>query len=311
MVVGVNIVVGSDGSDELLGSAARDYFDGRDGADTYIVFAQSGFDFYHDTGITGTDRILAGGDDVQIRLKGPFGSPSGIEEISAGGHSGVSIQGSDRGDRYDFSAVDLAGIEKMELGGGRDEVRGSSGPDDIRGNNGADRLEGGRGNDTLMGGSRNDLDPSRDGAHGDDGDDLLSGGAGHDLLAGGANDDTLIGGRGTDTLYGGTGADILQGGAGRDTFQWQRTRESGDTIADFQQGRDVLDLALIDANTALSGDQAFQFAGDSPSSVVNAITYHIEIGRTVVLGDRNGDAEADFQLTLIGEFQLVTSDFLL
>ncbi|MCB1338573.1 MAG: calcium-binding protein [Maritimibacter sp.] len=73
----------------------------------------------------------------------------------------------------------------------------------------------------------------RDSLYGRGGDDLLDGGNGSDWLHGGSGDDLLVDGRGYDRLYGGDGADRFQLGRDGQT----------DRIYDFEQGRDVIDLA--------------------------------------------------------------------
>lgn len=305
------VILGTEGADELFGGSGRDFFDGLDGSDTYLVFADSNLDFYQDTGVSGTDRIVAAGDHVEIMLTGPFDASNGIEVISGDGHIGVAIRGTGGADRYDFRTVDLVGIKKLELGAGEDLVRGSMGGDDIRGGNGSDRIFGAEGDDTLQGGGPNDMQPLLDHRHGRDGDDYLDGGKGNDFLAGGADNDTLVGGAGADTLYGGTGVDVLQGDGWRDTFRWMQARDGGDTVVDFQPLMDVIDIVSIDSNTAVRGNQAFSFAGESQTAVANSVTYFVENGNTIVQLDRTGDTGSDFEITLIGEFQLAADDFLL
>lgn len=67
--------------------------------------------------------------------------------------------------------------------------------------------------------------------------------AGFDVLHGLAGDDILSAGAGDDILTDGAGADILAGGAGADVFLL--TADGAvDTITDFQQGEDRIDLSL-------------------------------------------------------------------
>ncbi len=73
------------------------------------------------------------------------------------------------------------------------------------------------------------------------GDDTISGLGGNDTLEGGAGDDTLDGGAGDDVLSGGAGDDTLTGGAGADTFVYGSAR-GDDTIADFEDGVDLIDM---------------------------------------------------------------------
>ena len=69
-----------------------------------------------------------------------------------------------------------------------------------------------------------------------------AGTAGADRLFGGDFDDTLSGGDGDDVIGGKEGSDVLTGGAGSDAFVYARFGEQRDTITDFRQGEDVIDL---------------------------------------------------------------------
>ncbi|QDL08754.1 hypothetical protein DP113_13350 [Brasilonema octagenarum UFV-E1] len=51
---------------------------------------------------------------------------------------------------------------------------------------------------------------------------------------------TLTGGSGNDVLIGGSGADSLTGGAGNDKFVYTSIRDQGDTINDFEVGKDKI-----------------------------------------------------------------------
>ena len=113
------------------------------------------------------------------------------------------------------------------------------------GGEGADRMWGGDGADEL---------------HGDAGDDELHGGEGADTLYGNVGDDTLYGGAGADRMWGGEDADVLEGGAGDDTM-WggagadrfvYAAGDGNDTIEDFTDGADLIDL------TAISGIAGFE-----------------------------------------------------
>ena len=90
------------------------------------------------------------------------------------------------------------------------------------------------------------------------GDDHLFGGAGNDSINGGAGHNMLWGGDGDDTLEGGGIHDTLNGGAGNDTLISDAphgdhfvfgTAHGVDTIINFQNGQDQIDLTEL----ALSG----------------------------------------------------------
>lgn len=146
------------------------------------------------------------------------------------------------------------------------------------------------------------------------GNDFIHGNGGSDRLDGGAGNDELRGGSGNDRLTGGLGADIMHGGDGRDTFVFKTAADSGvgpghDTIQWFQQGADTIDLSLIDANTAIRGDQLFKFAGETHSVAANSVSFFNSGDSTILQGDTNGDSTADFQIEFNSKLTLHRSDF--
>jgi Ca2+-binding RTX toxin-like protein len=72
--------------------------------------------------------------------------------------------------------------------------------------------------------------------------DTLNGRGGNDTLNGGAGNDALNGEGGKDVLVGGRGADTLTGGSGMDTFVFNSIDDGLDTISDFEEGNDVLNI---------------------------------------------------------------------
>ena len=110
------------------------------------------------------------------------------------------------------------------------------------------------GNDTVMGGEGDDT------IDGGAGNDWLLGEEGDDTITGGADDDMLFGGAGNDTLTGGAGNDTLTGGAGADTFVFAAGHGT-DTIKDFQNGTDTIDLTAFSGITGFSDLTATQ-SGD-------------------------------------------------
>jgi Ca2+-binding RTX toxin-like protein len=122
---------------------------------------------------------------------------------------------------------------------------------------------------------------------------------------GGTGNDTIIGSAGSDLLAGGLGIDFLTGGGGADTFLYRNvaesTQASHDTIQDFTLG-DIIDLAQIDANTTLAGDQAFTFigAGAFDGTQAGELRMVNTAGSTwLVQGDINGDTVVDFELIVV------------
>ena len=234
--------------------------------------------------------------------------------------------------------------------GGMDTFLGGSGDDTLVGGTGGDILRGGTGDDTIDGGAGIDLIDFSDtllaginftltqsgtdtpfntgaanlgidtyknmeGVVGTNFNDILNGSSLADVLMGGGGNDTINGNGGADTLIGGLGKDTLTGGLGADTFVLIAAGNSPvgsgrDVIVDFLSGTDEIDLTAIDANSAASFDQAFQWGGMSSGTVANSITWSQSGADTIIRGDITGDTTADFEIQLTGLHTLDASDFL-
>jgi hypothetical protein len=105
-----------------------------------------------------------------------------------------------------------AGADRLQGGGGRDDLVGLAGGDGLSGLAGEDHLQGGPGHDKLAGGSGNDL------VHGFAGKDKTAGGKGADDVLAGRGNDTSVGGPGPDQVFDDKGRDHLRGGPGNDRF---------------------------------------------------------------------------------------------
>ena len=83
--------------------------------------------------------------------------------------------------------------------------------------------------------------------------------------------------------------------------------DTGDTIGDFTQtpagSQDQIDLSAF-------GGLNFE-AADTNAVVANSVTWHFDGANTQIWADTTGDTTADLQITLIGEYVLTTSDFIL
>jgi serralysin len=151
-----------------------------------------------------------------------------------------------------------------------------------------------------------------------------TGGSGDDVLIGNDGDNTLTGNDGADVLMGRDGNDLMIGGLGPDTFVIEADDTSAampvDVVADLGVG-DVVDLSGIDANPFLDGDQAFTETNSAKpgtgeisirtfgnlNAAENALGIDIATpddyvkGKvTVILGDYDGVAGADFAVVLLG-----------
>ena len=154
--------------------------------------------------------------------------------------------------------------------------------------------------------------------NGSGGNDTLTGRGGADRLLGGSGNDTIKGGAGNDVIIGNSGADTLSGGSGSDVFSFAALGDSSasslstrDKIIDYEHGLDHIDLTGLDANTGLSGDQAFTFIGEglfTGTAGELRIDYR-DPATTKVFADVNGDGAADFALHLPGHVILGLGDF--
>ena len=259
--------------------------------------------------IAGDVHLGAGNDSFAGgHLHGDLDMGLGNDRTDARGHavSGVIL---DAGGA-DTYLVDNAQTRIADTGTGRDtvlawcsyalsnglEVLSLRGAGDLNGfgNAKANTLWGNAGDNRLLGGG---------------GADRLYGGEGDDLLRGGFGNDALTGGAGDDVLRGDQGADHLTGGAGSDHFVFATLSEMGatvqtaDTITDFAQGADKIDLSALNGFTFVGAEAFTHEAGQ--------LRYVITTGQTQVQFDTDGDSVADAFVTLTGEFALTGSDFIL
>ena len=253
--------------------------DGAGGDD----FLRSGSGADRLDGSDGNDTLRGGGGDDTLIGGG------GNDRFIVNGEADLVIEARTGGmDRVISSATSYtlaAGVENLTLRS--DAVDGS-------GNGLGNRIFGNTGANTL---------------HGAGGNDTVHGGAGNDGLAGGGGDDVLIGS---------AGVDRLAGGAGADTFRFANVSHSGigagsrDVVLDFVQGTDRIDLGGIDANSRAVGDQAFTLIqGAVFTSTAGELRCVQRGGSTVLQGDVNGDAVADFHLEIVGLPPLTAGDLLL
>jgi hypothetical protein len=124
-------------------------------------------------------------------------------------------------------------------------------------------------------------------------------------IIGTAGRDILTGTSGGERIIGGAGADLITGGGGNDLFVYQSIRDAGDTIKDFEIGKDQIDLTLV--------LQSFGYTGFNPlaDSYVKLNTYS---AGTVVLLDSDGKgsltARPYLYLQTIQPSNLTALDFL-
>ena len=278
---GDDIILGGDGNDELNGDDGDDWLLGEGGTDSLsggngndiLTFSfgaaiPGGYEFDSLDGGDGTDIFAPGDSANQLNIDTAGQSyvlnvndPDGVPVVVVG--SFVSIEG----------AWGTAGDDLMGGSSGTDDFYGAAGNDTISGYDGDDILGGGEGNDYILGGP---------------GDDILSGDTDSDYLDGGPGSDRIVGSeRGVTN----SPNDTLRGDTGCDVFEFDR--ESGvDTILDFEDNCDMIDVSAYDASFARLG--SIDITVDAPDIIiqVNAKRGGFE-GSTIILAGVAGSAVID------------------
>lgn len=262
-------VNGLGGNDVLSGKAGNDTLNGGDGND--VLDGGAGNDVL--SGGAGNDRLVGrAGDDT---MTGGIGNDVYYVDSALDTVTELASQGTDTV-RTTIGFTLGNNVEKGVIDGTASvNIWANDLPNVLVGNSGNNGLYGYGGNDTI---------------HGNGGDDVVSGLDGNDKLYGDAGNDTIVGHAGVDTLT---------GGAGSDNFRYISATDSPttapDQITDMLSidgpGGDSLDLSMIDANTAVVGDQAFAFTSSTPTA--NSLWYD---AATVV---DNGDGT--FEVTLLAD----------
>ena len=262
-------IYGLGGNDYLYGRGGDDELDGGPGNDTL-------------NGGGGADRLTGGdGEDTASYT----GSPAGVTvRLHDPAPRGGDAEGDIFANTVTFAYTGNGNQVEVEL---PDiiNLRGSDHDDILAGDQRANKLFGGRGDDTIYGGpggddtNSDDIDggPGDDRLYGGRGDDTLYGGEGNDTLKGGPGADTLVAGSGDDMLFGGTGPDVLDGGIGFDTFIFA-PGHGADTIIDFRNGRDLIDVKAFD----LAGFDDLAISSDSEGVIIDLTE---QGGGTILLED--------------------------
>jgi Ca2+-binding RTX toxin-like protein len=338
---------GQGGGDELYGNAGDDWLYGGEGLDK--LYGGSGDDHLYGGGAHGFEGDLLNGGAGADVLHGVDGvhetadyhdSPGAVQ-VNLGTSKGA---GSDaQGDiYYDIECVTGSSFDDVLIGSGDFNVlRGGLGNDQLFGLGDDDRLIGGAGADYLDGGAGNDKIEYGDSAagvtvnlttntgvggeaqgdiyfsiervNGSSLDDTIIGNSSGNIISGDGGNDTLFGGGGQDRLYGGKGQDTLTGGTEADTFGFfgaETIGEAPDYIMDFSQtDGDVIDL---DSFEGFSEQQPFTFIGTAGfSSAAWQLRFEHVTGDTIISGDTDGDAQADFEIHCVGTINFTENDFLL
>ncbi|NTT87859.1 M10 family metallopeptidase C-terminal domain-containing protein [Tabrizicola fusiformis] len=153
-LTGITLIDGDLGNDTINGSAGADTISGGAGND--LIQSGGGDDVIRVSGAGAGRDVVDGGagyDVIRATANGTaisLTSVTGIEEISAGGKTGVTLRGSDAADRMDYSGITLTGITNISGGKGNDTMTGSAGGDVITGGAGRDVMTGGLGADSFI-----------------------------------------------------------------------------------------------------------------------------------------------------------------
>ncbi|MEI8187084.1 MAG: M10 family metallopeptidase C-terminal domain-containing protein, partial [Chlorobiaceae bacterium] len=137
------------------------------------------------------------------------------------------------------------------------------------------------------------------------------------VISGTNGNNTLNGTAGNDMLLAYGGVDTLTGNGGNDTFVFTDltkgvTAGSWDVITDFVSGQDKIDLSGIDANTVVSGDQAFSSVILGSSSSFSAPGQLLFDNTTGVLyGCTDNSNKATFAIQLQGVHSIKAADIIL
>ena len=311
---------GGRGDDTLEGGADDDiFFFGHSGDNDIVTDFTDGedlIDLQQFSTISGFSDLTITSDDNGVTI-----------DLTAHGGGTIRLEGFDIDDLdasdFRFPVVGTAGDDALIGDAGENFVYGKAGDDALEGGDGNDHLSGGVGNDTLYGGEGDDRLHGGDGGvarapilsdsgadamyggagndalWGDSGDDAMYGGIGNDYLSGNHGNDAMFGGDGNDMFYGGAnndtldggeGDDKLRGGTGDDTFVFA-AGHGNDTISDFTDGDDLIDLSAIPTITGLSD---LQITSDDNGITID-LTDH-EGGGTIWLRGFSIDDldEADF-----------------
>jgi serralysin len=129
--------------------------------------------------------------------------------------------------------------------------------------------------------------------------------------------DNLVGTSGADLIKGYGGQDTLTGGQGADQFVFEaladssRFSASADLITDFIKGEDKINIAGIDANSTTAGDDSFVLLSGGILTQAGTLRSFYSGTETVIQGETDGKAGADFTIRLTGYHVLTAQDFIL
>ena len=232
-LVGILVVRGGSGADQLTGNGGNELLIGGNGNDTL-------------DGGEGNDTLTGGlGQDVLI---------GGAANDCVTETRDVDITVTNSSLAFDGVVEDtLINVEKVVLSGGS-----SANVIDASAFSGVAMLVGDDGNDTLMGGA---------------GADSLDGGAGNDLLIGGSGNDSMSGGAGEDVFEDAPANNSLNGGAGFDTFRFSGSfTMSANAMKSLAEIETLLGTSAADTLLGTTGGDLFQLTSPGVV-MLNGLTF--------------------------------------
>ncbi len=314
-----NTITGGPGNDALNGSTGVDVMYGGAGNDSYTFDNAS--DLANEDPDKGTDTISS---PLTVTMLS-----ANVENLTLTGKAVIN----GTGNLLDNAIVGNSAANILAGGNGSDTLNGGAGNDTFYGNTSAvagteidtisfagttgavtfnlglatAQATGGAGTDTIPNGSIENL----------------VGGAGADTLTGTAIGNRISGAAGNDAMFGLVGADVLIGDVGLDkidcgadsdidTVAYAATNETPvginrDQISNFKIVNDKIDVSVIDANSSVSGNQAFTF--NTTTAKANSIWYAISGSDIIVRGDVNGNTTADFEILVKGVTSVSAANF--
>jgi Ca2+-binding RTX toxin-like protein len=305
--------IGGQGNDKLLGNAANNTLSGGTGNDT--INGSTGADSM--TGGYGSDTYYVDSTSDKVIETNATASTGGTDLVLSYLSAYTLGTNVENGRIVTTGAASLAGNSLNNVlyaGAGNNVINGGTGTDTLSYAYGVSgtagvvvslartlaQATGGSGSDTLVK------------------IENLTGSAYADKLTGNSGANALSGGAGNDLLTGGLGADKLTGGTGADRFDFNALAEMGlssstwDTITDFKTSEgDKIDFLGVDANTALTGNQAFTYLGTAAFTGNATGQLRFDATAHILYGSTDADTAAEFAIVLTGVSSLASADLVL
>lgn len=276
---GDDVIRGGGGSDDIKGGGGNDRLYGDGGYDVFTIEEASATQIFGGSGgnVLVMDMAFSPGDRLLMDYD------AGTASLEAGGIATMVLQSIKKVDALNV----LGDVDTEFTGTARDNyVQTRGGDDDLRGKKGDDDLIAGEGRDYLDGGQ---------------GDDFLSGEAGEDLFIGGKGQDTM--------LAGFEDGDIDEFRFASDAELHKKVSKT-DEIREFEAGIDKINLSFMDADVTTPGEgSAYVYA---TQATAHSVWFEEkDNGNTILWGDNDGDAQADWALLLRDTLGLGESDLIL